>query len=130
MPRYDFYNVFKCILGICLFIYLVCWYTYIVNARRAADDPKKRDYPLLAVMIAPFTTPFLIAMALVIFVFTAVLYAGFLILFAFLLVIIRKPFIFKWWDKFATMIGEPLLRINSNLIKLALRPWNTNSQFQ
>jgi hypothetical protein len=28
---------------------------YIVNARRSSDDTKKRNYPFLALVVAPFT---------------------------------------------------------------------------
>jgi hypothetical protein len=111
-----------------LIIWLAAGYTYIVNRNRSADDPKKEAYHPSAILVAPFTLPFFAAAALVVFVFRALLFALFLAVFTVLLVAFRKPFIFKLWDRFATAVGDPLLKANTALIGMAFRPWTSKAQ--
>lgn len=128
MLFYHFVDVLKCILAFFLLIWAIVGYTYIVNKRRDANDPKKRDYHPFAIFLAPFTSPFLLLGATAVFVIRALLFAVFIVIFTILLIAVRKPFIFKLWDKFATWIGDPLLKANTYLIRMAFRPWNTNPQ--
>lgn len=121
-------DICKGILVFFLFVWLIAGYTYVVNKNRSADDPKKNVYHPSAILLAPFTFPFFAMAALVVFSIRALLFALFLVLFTILLVAIRKPFIFKLWDKFATWIGDPLLKANTALIRMAIRPWSSNSQ--
>jgi hypothetical protein len=117
-----------CILIFFLLVWGITGYTYRVNSRRKADDPKKQDYAPLAVLIAPITTPILLAGALSFFILRALLFTVFLIIFAILLLVVRKPFIFKLWDKFATWVGDPLLKVNTYLVRMAFRAWNPSPQ--
>lgn len=128
MLFYRFDLLCSSILIFFLILWLVTGYTYLVNLRRKADDPKKREYDPLAILIAPVTAPIFLAGAIGFFILRALLFAVFLIIFTVLLVAIRKPFIFKLWDKFATWIGDPLLRANTYLIRKAFRPWDPNPQ--
>jgi len=97
-------------------------YAYHVNARRAADDVKKRDYPPGAIFLAPFTFPIFIALSISIFIMRVLVYGVFLILFTIALFVIRKPFLLRWLEKTVTYIGNKLLEANTLLIKLFLRP--------
>jgi tellurite resistance protein TehA-like permease len=95
-------------------------YTYFVNLRRKADDTKKRNYHAFAVLIMPFTLPLFLILGILLFILRFLLFTALLIVFAFLLITVRKPFIFEWWHKFATALGDPLLKVNTYLIKTAL----------
>jgi O-antigen ligase len=97
-------------------------YAYIVNVRRDADDPKKRNYSSHAILIAPFTAPFLLMFAIFLFILRALLFFVFIVVFTVALVVFRKPFILEWLRKIALKIGEPLLKANTYLIRLVFNP--------
>jgi hypothetical protein len=97
-------------------------YTYSANLRRNSDNPKKRDYHPFAIWMAPITLPLFLSGGILLFVLRALLYAVFLIVFVILLIAIRKPFLFQLWHKFATAIGDPLLKANTRLINMAFEP--------
>jgi cbb3-type cytochrome oxidase subunit 3 len=118
------YYICKGTLWITLVIVACTTYAYTVNARRPADDPKRKDYSPYAILAAPITVPFLITCAILIFIIRALLFAIFLFVFTIALIAIRKPFVFVWLDRIATNIGEPLLEINTNVIRLAFTPWS------
>ncbi|HEX5838717.1 MAG TPA: hypothetical protein VFY26_12870, partial [Anaerolineales bacterium] len=118
-------DICKGILILFLLIWLIAGYTFIVNQNRSADDPKKDVYHPFAILLAPVTFPFFALAALVVFFIRALLFALFLIIFSILLIALRKPFIFKLWDMFATWIGDPLLKANTALIRMAIRPWSS-----
>jgi O-antigen ligase len=103
-------------------------YAYAVNARRPEDDPKKRSYEVGAIFLAPITFPLLITFALSVFVLRAILFAIYLGTLTIFMVFIRKPFLFAWLHKIAMRIGEPLLKINTTLIRLAFAQWSRNPQ--
>ena len=114
---------------ILLLLLLACvLYTYIVNQHRQGEDPKKKEYHSSAVVLALFTFPFFLASGIVLFILRALLFAGFLVIFTFLLLTLRKPFIFQLWHKFATSIGDPLLKANTYLIRMAFQPWDNETQ--
>ena len=119
MLFYHFNEVCKGVLFFLLFIFMCAGYTYAVNLRRKTDDPKKREYHPFAILLAPITVPLIFTLVIFIFILRALLFMGFLVLFTILLVALRKPFIFELWKKFATKVGDPLLKINTRLIKLA-----------
>jgi len=98
-------------------------YAYYVNSKRPDDDPKKRNYHPVAVILAPITVPLLIFFSLSIFIMRVLTYGVFLILFTVALLVIRKPFLLVWLRKTATTIGDALLEANTLLIKLFLKPW-------
>jgi hypothetical protein len=109
-----------------LFLFACAGYAYRVNAKRNPDDPKKKDFHPVAILLAPFTWPFILFGFISIFIIRAILYGVFLVLFIFALVFIRKPFLLIWLDKIARAIGDRLLEANTYLIKLFLRPWVEN----
>jgi len=98
-------------------------YAYYVNSKRPDDDPKKRNYHPVAVILAPITVPLFIFISLSIFIMRVLTYGIFLILFTIALLVIRKPFLLVWLRKTATNIGSALLEANMLLIKLFLKPW-------
>ena len=110
-----------------LFFILLIWgcaaYAYLVNSRRAGDDPEKKDFYLAAVFLTPITfIPFLVGYILI-FIVRALFYSIFLVVFIFALIVIRNAFLLEWLHKKATSIGNKLLAANTLLIKLFLRPW-------
>ena len=111
---------------------LILWafagYAYRVNARRPADDPKKRDFHPAAVFLAPVTWPLFILFFISLFILKAILYGIFLVMLTIALIVIRKPFIFVWLDKIATKVGNFFLEANTQLIKIFLSPWVDNPQ--
>ncbi|HEY6010453.1 MAG TPA: hypothetical protein VIX18_03200 [Nitrospirota bacterium] len=107
-------------IGILIY-FLLHWvfsaYTYSVNLRRTTDDPKKGEYHPWAIVLAPVTLFILVGGGALLFLATALFYASVFIVFPILLVAIRKPFLLVWLHKLATRIGDPLLKVNSSLIK-------------
>jgi hypothetical protein len=93
-------------------------YAYFFNAHRSADDPKKKDYEFGAIFIAPIIFPFLFTFAIAVFIFRALLFAAYLIALT-IAMVVRKPFILAWLQKLALKIGEPLLKMNTELFRLA-----------
>ena len=96
-------------------------YAYLVNARRAPDDPAKRDYEPSAILLAPITWPFLTAvrilafivlLALELFIFTILL-----LLFVIAVIMIRKPFFLEWLKKVMLKLGTKLLEVNTFLLR-------------
>jgi hypothetical protein len=106
------YFILACLLTLCMV------YEYDVNARRAKDDPEKRNFHFGAVIFIPWLWPLLILSSIVIVILQALMYILFLGLTLFLILVIRKPFLLVWLDKIATKVGNQLLEINNYLIKL------------
>lgn len=111
------------ILGLMLFAWVCAAYAYVVNSRRLASDPQKRDFYLAAVFLAPITFIPLLLGIILLFIVRALFYCLFLIVFIFALIVIRNAFLLKWLHRTATYIGDKLLEANTLLIKLFLRPW-------
>jgi hypothetical protein len=115
-----------------LLLSLILWacagYAYQVNAKRSADDPKKKDFRPAAIFLAPIMWPLFLLGFLSLFVLKAILYGIFLVMLTIALVAIRKPFIFVWLDKIAKKVGNMLLEANTWLIKIFLSPWTGNPQ--
>ena len=102
-----------------VFMLICAGYAYRVNARLAQDDPKKRDFHIGAIFLAPITWILFLLASITIFILRVVFYILFLILFAVAVLAFRKPFLFVWLDKIATKIGNKLLEANTFLIKAA-----------
>ena len=128
MLLYHLDSIWKCTLLLMLFIFACAGYAYRINAKRTAEDPKKRDFHPVAIFLAPFTWPFFLFAFLFIFVLRVLVYGLFLILFTIALVAIRKPFLFIWLDSIATYIGNKLLEANTFLIRIVFGDWGNNSQ--
>ena len=128
LVKYHSFELFTCVLVGFLIVLVIVVYAYGVNSRRPDSDPKKRNYHPFAVLLVPVLLPFILPLVILIFVGTILLYAGFLILFAFLLLTLRKPFLFKWLHKFAVFVGDPLLRLISYLIRLPFKLLYPNPQ--
>lgn len=123
MLLYHFDVICKSILVFLLLLFACVVYTYLVNLRRKSDDPKKRRYHPFAIILAPFAWLLFLSLGFFVLILRALLFGCFLVFFTILLIAIRKPFIFAWWHKFATKVGDPLLQIGTQLIKIAFSPW-------
>jgi hypothetical protein len=119
--RYHSFELFTCLLVGFVIVFAIAVYAYSVDARRPAKDTKKRNYHPFAVLLVPVLLPIVLPLVVLIFIGTVLLYAGFLLLFAFLLLTFRRPFLFDWLHKFAIFVGDPLLRLNSYLIRLPFK---------
>ncbi len=127
---YHFDDVFKCCLALFVILLAAAYSAYRVNAHRPANDPKKRNYHPLAIVLAPFLFPFVVSLAVLVFILAAVLYGVFLVFFTILLVTLRKPFLFIWWNKFATFVGEPLLKLGTTLVMIPIRLFTPSPRTQ
>lgn len=105
-------------------IILCCIYAYRVNARRAPDDPEKKEFYPQAIWLAPFTLPILLLFDIFIMVLSSVMFALLLVLFPFALLLFRKPFLIKWILTLAQKIGNMLLTVNTELLKAFGVHWN------
>jgi hypothetical protein len=92
-------------------------YAYQVNAKRTPDDPEKKEYSLLAILLIPIVWPFLMVLYILFLILSSILFGAFLILFTFALLLFRKPFLIKWILKQAESIGNDLLKINTALLR-------------
>jgi hypothetical protein len=121
------YTIFIAIIWINLLIVVPSvLVAYIANARRSNDDTKKRNYPLLALILAPFTWPLsflFLGLALVVLMARALLFALFLTVFIPSLILFRRPEQPLLLERMAVWIGEYLLKINTRLLRLAFEPW-------
>ena len=110
-------------LGSCIIIQAIIFfssvYTYQVNARRASDDPMKKDYSPYAPWIAPISLPLLLIFNAIVFVLSSLTFGIFLVIFPFTLLLFREPFIIKWIKKQVLKIGHFALKINTELLRLA-----------
>ena len=107
-----------------LIIIACAGYAYHVNVRRPDDDPKKGNFPFGAVLLAPFTWPFLLIAFISLFLMRALLYGFFLIFFTISLIIIpRESSEPSSLEKMVASVGETLLEANMLLVKLFLKPW-------
>jgi small neutral amino acid transporter SnatA (MarC family) len=105
-------------------------YAYQVNARRADNDPQKRDFHPLAILFAPITLPLYAIVGIATFLLTALLFGIALILFAAMLIFVREPIIFRWFGKKALSFGNRLLELNTALVRLFWNPRVTQPETQ
>jgi hypothetical protein len=105
-----------------LTIWGVTGFSYLANAKRKTDDPLKRDFHPLAILIAPFTLPLFAVGLIVLMIVKAFLYGAILIILTVLLIFYRKPTSPTWLEELITKIGNALLEANTLLIRLFLRP--------
>ena len=122
MLLYDLNFLFNCCIVVTLLVTLCTIVAYYANSRRAEDDPKKRNYHPLAILLAPITFPFFVVLYTSIFILRVITYGVFLVLFIAAMLLIRKPFILEWLKKNATIVGDMLLEANTLLIRLFLHP--------
>jgi hypothetical protein len=78
--------------------------------------------------MVPVLLPIILPLVVLIFIGTVLLYGGFILVFGFLLLTLRRPFLFDWLHKFAIFVGDPLLRLNSYLIRLPFKLLSPNPQ--
>jgi hypothetical protein len=100
-----------------VFIIFSALYVYRENAKRAPDDPEKKDFPPRFPWLAPFILPILALINLPLLVLSSLAFGITLLLFPFALLLFRKPFLIKWIIKQAKKIGNLVFTINSQLLK-------------
>ena len=98
-------------------------YAYCLNSGRSPEDPEKRPFLIVAILLTPITfIPFLIGYILLLFL-RALFYGICLLLSILVLVVFRKWFFLIWLHKAAKSVGDKLLEANTLLIRLFLWPW-------
>lgn len=100
-----------------IFIFFCAAYAYRVNAKRAEDDPEKRDFSPYAVLLAPVILPILLIVNLLYLILSGLAIGVFLLLFPFALLLFRKPFLIQWILKQALKIGNQLLEVDTALLR-------------
>jgi hypothetical protein len=103
-------------------------YAYRVNAKRAADDPDKKDFPPGAIFLAPITWPIFLFGSISLFIIKALAYGIFLILFTIALLAFQDSDLPDWVENSFTRIGNKLLEANKFLIKAAFGDWERDTQ--
>ena len=107
-------------------VWMSSMYAYRVNARRAADDPNKRNYHPAAIWFS-LLLPLYLVIAIGSFIVTSLSYGLFLIVFAILLIAIRKPFLIEWVKRIMNKIGDKALESGSRIIRLFTKDWLYNT---
>ena len=100
-------------------IFLSAFYSYQVNSRREPNDPEKKDFLPHSLWLAPIILPLLLLTNAVFLIFSSLAFGLLLVLFPFMLLTFRKPFLIKWIHKQALKIGNGILTINTELLKAA-----------
>lgn len=111
------WKVFLIIFLLIFFILIYSAYAaYIVNKERKSDDPEKKDYHPMSPWLAP-ATPFIWLVEFILMAPWSIFFGIFLILFPFMLILLRplpekdpiKLFILKF--------GNGVLKINNRLLR-------------
>jgi len=123
MLLYHLGEVCKCAIIVPVLVFICAAYTYVANLRRNSDDPKKYNYHPIAIVLAPISVPLFLSFGIFLFALRALLYGLFLMVFVVLLAAVRKPILFQLWHRFATTIGDPLLKANTRVIRMAFEPF-------
>lgn len=111
-----------------VFIIGSSFYAYLVNARKALDDPSKRDYSPYAILIAPISLPLIIVFNVLLLILISLAFGLFLVIFPFTLLFFRKPFLFKWISKQALKIGNFALKVNTAILRtMGFYPHSTHN---
>jgi hypothetical protein len=93
-----------------------------VDSKRPDDDPKKKNYQPLAILLAPITFPLLIVLSFSFFILRVLTYGIFMVIFILAMIFLRKPFILEAIRKAATRIGDYLMEANTVLVRFFLNP--------
>ena len=110
-----------------LIVWACAGYSYRVNAKRPAGDPRKRDFHPAAIFLAPITWPLFLFGYISLFIIKAVAYSLFLILFTVALLAFQKSSL-PWLEDAAAWIGDKLLEANTFLIKITFGDWERDRQ--
>ena len=121
MLHNNFHEIVYFIVGLMLVMMACAGYAYHVNARRAEDDPKKREYHPIGILFAPILLPLLVLSSVTLFLLRVLIYGVSIVLFVLALLLIRKSFLFAAMHKLIMRIGEPLLQVNTFLVRTMLR---------
>jgi len=101
-----------------IFIVTFCTFlAYRVNAKREPNDPQKKDFSPYAIFLVPVAVPFVVFLDILLLILYSLFFGVMLLLFPVALLLFRKPFLIQWILKLAQKIGDPILDINSQLLK-------------
>lgn len=104
----------SCIL-ILILLTIFAYYAYRVNIKRAADDPKKKDFHPLSPWLSPMT-PIIWLGRLIILALWSMFFGVFLILFPFILIVFRPVPPNSPVRRLMLKFGNGVLKINTRLL--------------
>jgi hypothetical protein len=93
-------------------------FTHFHNNRLPDSDEEKKTYHPYAWVLVPFALPFWIVIAILSTILYAILFGLLLFVFILALIVLRKPFLFKWLKETALKVGRPFLKLNTRLLNL------------
>lgn len=109
-------------LGVCCLSGVLLWgsalYTYFINHRLQEGDENKLTYSPYAAFALPLFIPFYLILVLAGLILMITVAAIILPLFALALLLLRKPFLFKWLHDRALEIGHFVMDVNMKLLKV------------
>jgi hypothetical protein len=105
------------LIFVTILLFLFTLYAYLVNKGREPNDPGKKDLELAGILFIPLW-PAQFLFGLVVTLIKAVLYGVCLLVFTAAVVLIRKPFFWRWIEKPVLQIGTKILEVNTFLIRL------------
>ena len=102
---------------------MVTGYAYFVNKEYAYDDDDtaRSDFDIRGVFVASILWPILLLGGLILSILKASMFGIFLLLFTVAVVVVRKPFLWRWIEPIILAIGRYLLKFSTSLIRLFTR---------
>lgn len=123
----DFF--FKWALALMGFIIVCTLYVYYLDWTRSDDDPQKKHYHPLGILLAPFMFPPLLVLVVFFFLIRAIAYGGFMALFILVLIFIRNAKILTMIQNDAVYVGRRLSEANAAMIRIFSWPWTGSREY-
>lgn len=99
------------------FVIFSAMYAYHTNAKRAPDDPEKKDFAPQAVFLAVITLPLLLVVDLLFLLLYTIAFGIILLFLPLVLLLFRKPLLIPWILKQALKVGNKLLEVNTAMLR-------------
>ena len=110
-----------------IIVMIFAFYAYYVDSKRPHDDPKKKNYHPLAIILAPITFPLFLILYISFFLLRVAIYGVLMALAILALILMPKASSPTWFDEMATKIGDKFLELNNLLVRFFLKPWSDQS---
>jgi len=104
-------------------------YVYYLDWRRPDDDPKKKYYHPLGILLAPITFPLLLIVAPFFILLKAITYGVFMTVFILALIFIRNAKIVAMIQNDAVYVGRLIMDVNTTAIRILSWPWTGSREY-
>lgn len=104
-------------------------HAYYVDARRPDDDPKKKYYHPLGILLAPIALPLLLVVVPFFFLLRAITYGVFMTVFILALIFIRNAKIVAMIQNDAVYVGRLIMDVNATAIRILSWPWTGSREY-